>query len=109
MIPLQMPRLPLRATSLLTAALLLAPAAGLLLLPRPQAEGLERLLPQASLLQSFPAAPQRPVPLLWQERLGARAAERLWREQRGVWWQFWGRDGDGGAFLALARPRPVPS
>jgi hypothetical protein len=100
-----MPRLPLRATSLLTAALLLAPAAGLLLLPRPQAEGLERLLPQASLLQSFPAAPQRPVPLLWQERLGARAAERLWREQRGVWWQFWGRDGDGGAFLALARPR----
>jgi len=104
-IPLQMPRLPLRATSLLTAALLLAPAAGLLLLPRPQAEGLERLLPQASLLQSFPAAPQRPVPLLWQERFGARAAERLWREQRGVWWQFWGRDGDGGAFLALARPR----
>ncbi len=95
---------PLRATSLLTAALVLAPAAALLLLPRPQAEGLERLLPQVSLIQSFPAAPQRPVPRLWQERLGPRAAERLWRQQRGMWWQFWGGDGDGEAFLALGRP-----
>ena len=101
----RLPRWPLRATSLLTATLLLVPAAGLLWLPRPQAQGLERLLPQASLLQSFTAAPQRPVPRLWRERLGARAAERAWREQQGIWWQFWARDGDGGAFLAFARPR----
>ena len=94
----------LRATSLLTAALLVAPATALLLLPRPQAEGLERLLPQVSLIQSFPAAPERPVPRLWQERLGERTAARLWREQRGLWWQFWSRDGDGGVFLALAQP-----
>ena len=98
-------RLPLKATALLTGSLLVAPGLALLLLPRPQAEGLERLLPQASLLQSFPAAPDRPVPLLWRERLGPRAAERIWRQQRGMWWQFWGSDGDGGAFLAVAKPR----
>jgi hypothetical protein len=102
-----LPRWPLRATSLLTAALLLAPAAGLLLLPRPRAEGLERLLPQASLLQSFSAAPERPVPAIWQERLGARAAQRLWRQQRGIWWQFWGSDGDGGPFLAFVNSAPA--
>ena len=100
---LRLPPWPLRATSLLTGALLLAPVLALWLLPRPQAEGLERLLPQTSLLQSFPAAPERPVPLLWQERLGPRAAERLWRQQRDVWWQFWSRDGDGGAFLAFSQ------
>ena len=99
-----MKRVPLLATGSLTALLLLGPAMALWLLPRPQARGLERLLPQASLLQSFPAAPTRPVPQLWQQRLGPRLAERLWREQRGVWWQFWGRDGDGGPFLALVRP-----
>jgi len=104
-IPGRLPHWPLQATSLVTAVLLLAPAAGLLWLPRPQAEGLERLLPQTSLLQSFPSAPQRPVPVLWQQRLGPRDAQRLWREQRGIWWQFWGSDGDGGAFLAFARPR----
>ena len=105
MIALPLSRLPLKVTTLITASLLVAPGVALLLLPRPQAEGLDRLLPQASLLQSFPAAPQRPVPLLWRERLGVRGAERLWRQQRGVWWQFWGRDGDGGAFLALTKPR----
>lgn len=106
---LRPPHGPLGATGLLTAALLLGPALALWLLPRPQAEGLERLLPQASLLQSFPAAPERPVPLLWQERLGSQAAGRLWRQQRGPWWQFWSRDGDGGAFLAFAAPQGSPA
>jgi hypothetical protein len=95
----------LRATCLATGVLLLGPALALWLSPRPQALGLERLLPQVALLQSFPAAPDRPVPPLWQQRLGPRLATRLWQQQRGVWWQFWGADGDGGAFLALSQPR----
>lgn len=102
---LRLPGWPLRTTSLLTAVLLLAPAVGLWMAPRPRATGLERLLPQVSLLQSFPSAPERPVPQLWRQRLGARAAQGLWREQRNLWWQFWARDGDGDAFLAFARPR----
>jgi len=103
------PRWRLWATTLLTGALLLGPGLALRLLPRPQAAGLERILPQTSLLQSFAAAPERPAPLLWQQRLGPRLAERLWRQQRDLWWQFWSRDGDGGAFLAIPAPRLVRS
>lgn len=94
-------RFPLRWTAGLTGLLLLAPALVLLRSPRPRAQGLERLLAQASLLQSFPATPQRPVPALWRERLGEVQAGLAWRRQGRIWWQFWGRDGDGGAFLAL--------
>lgn len=93
--------LPLRWSAALTALLLLVPAGVLMRWPRPRAEGLERLLSQSALLQSFPAAPQRPVPALWTQRLGEPLARRVWRRQSRVWWQFWGRDGDGGAFLAF--------
>ena len=102
--------LPLRWSAALTALLLLAPAGVLLRWPRPRAEGLERLLAQSALLQSFPAAPQRPVPALWTQRLGAPLARSVWRRQSRVWWQFWGRDGDGGAFLAFpAQDLPAAS
>ena len=93
--------LPLRWSAALTALLIVLPAGVLLRWPRPRAEGLERLLSQSALLQSFPAAPQRPVPALWTQRLGAPLARRVWSRQNRVWWQFWGRDGDGGAFLAF--------
>jgi hypothetical protein len=101
----------LRWTLALTALLLLLPSSLLLRSPRPQAEGLERLLGQAALLQSFPAAPERPVPALWSQRLGAAQARRIWRQQRRFWWQFWGRDGDGGAFLAykFQTATPIPA
>ncbi|EDY37411.1 conserved hypothetical protein [Cyanobium sp. PCC 7001] len=101
------PRLPLRITAATTLLLLLGPAVALWQLPRPRAEGLARLLAQAALLQSFPAAPSRPVPRLWQERLGAATATRLWSQQRRLWWQFWGRQGDGPAYLVLPMPRPM--
>ncbi len=103
----RLPRLPLRVTAGVTLLLLLGPALALWMLPRPRAEGLGRLLAQAALLQSFPAAPSRPVPQLWQQRLGAESAERLWGQQRNLWWQFWGRQGDGGAYLVLPLPRPM--
>ncbi|MDA1246069.1 MAG: hypothetical protein O2787_02065 [Cyanobacteria bacterium] len=90
----------LRWTFTFTFLLLLLPTGLLLRDPRPRAEGLERLLGQAALLQSFPAAPERPVPALWSQRLGAAEARRVWRQQRRFWWQFWGGDGDAGAFLA---------
>lgn len=93
--------LPLRWTAALTALLVLVPAGMLQRSPRPQAEGLGRLLGQAALMQSFPASPERPVPALWTQRLGPSLAPSLWRSQGRVWWQFWGRDGDGGAFLAF--------
>ncbi|MDP4948098.1 MAG: hypothetical protein NWQ62_07435, partial [Cyanobium sp. MAG_102] len=98
----------LRWTLTLTVLLLLLPAGLLLRSPRPRAEGLERLLGQAALLQSFPAAPERPVPALWSQRLGAAQARRIWRQQRRFWWQFWGRDGDGGAFLAYQFQAGIP-
>lgn len=98
---LRLPLLPLPITAGAIVALILAPALGLLLLPRPQARGLERLLAVAALLQSFPADPGRPVPALWQQRLGPTFGPQAWRQQRRLWWQFWGRHGDAGAFLAL--------
>jgi hypothetical protein len=100
-------RLPLRITLLVTAALVAAPSALLLRLPRPRAEGLGRLLPHAALLQSFPASPERGVPQLWQQRLPGPVADQFWRQQRQNWWQFWGQDGTVGAYLVMPTPRPV--
>ncbi|SBO42162.1 hypothetical protein [Cyanobium sp. NIES-981] len=100
-------RMPLRVTAATTLLLLLGPAVALWRLPRPRAEGLGRLLAQAALLQSFPAAPGRPVPRLWQERLGEAPAARLWSQQRRLWWQFWGSQGDGPAYLVLPMPRAL--
>lgn len=93
-------RLLLPNTCAAILALLLLPGAALLLWPRPQAQGLARVLPQVQLLQSFAAAPSRPLPALWRQRLGAAAAP-LWARQQGVWWQFWGAHDDAGAYLAL--------
>ncbi|WP_094553985.1 hypothetical protein [Synechococcus sp. 1G10] len=88
------PRLgPLPITSALIAMLVLAPASQLHRFPRSNAEGLERVVGMATLVQSFQSGDARPVPLLWQERLGVESATRLWTRQRGTWWQFWGREG----------------
>ncbi len=88
------PRLgPLPITSALIALLVLTPASQLHRFPRSNAEGLERVVGMATLVQSFQSGDARPVPLLWQERLGAEPATRLWARQRGTWWQFWGREG----------------
>jgi len=100
-------RLPLRVTLLVTAGLLAIPSVVLVRLPRPRAEGLGRLLPQAALLQSFTATPERGVPQLWQQRLPGPLADQFWRQQRQTWWQFWGKDGTVGAFLVMPTPRPV--
>ena len=100
-------RLPLRFTLLATTALLLVPALVLIRLPRPRAEGLGRLLPHASLLQSFPGVPERAAPQLWQQRLPGPVAERLWGQQRQLWWQLWGQDGGLGAYLVMPTPRPI--
>ena len=101
----QLPRYrrpPLPLTSLVLLLLLLLPALQLARLPRPRAVGLEQLLGEASLLQSFPPTPERPVPALWRERLGAAQAEALWRRQRGPWWQFWGDHTDAAPLLAFS-------
>ena len=102
--------LPLRVTTLTIAALVLLPAAVLLLVPRRPASGLDRLLPYAALLQSFTAQPAQPPPPLWQQRLGAAAAQHHWRNQRRLWWQFWGPHGDAGAYLVFpaAPAEPLP-
>ena len=63
---------------------------------------------QIALLQSFHASPQRAIPALWSQRLGSPLAERIWRQQRRIWWQFWGRDGDGGPYMAFAAPSSQP-
>jgi len=89
-------------TTATVAALILVPALQLHRFPRSNAAGLERLLPASSLIQSFAADPRREAPPLWQRRLSAERAPGLWIRQRGNWWQFWGRHGDGAeAFLAL--------
>lgn len=109
-------RLPLPLTSLTLLLLLLLPAVQLLRMPRPRAVGLEQLLSEASLLQSFPPTPDRPVPALWRQRLSDAQAEALWRRQRGPWWQFWGDHTDAAplfAFSASALPggpsAPLPA
>ena len=84
-------------------ALVLAPSVLLLLLPRPMATGIDRLLPHAALLQSFSVRRSPVPPALWQQRLGADAP-LLWRQQRRLWWQFWGSHGDAGASLVLLAP-----
>ena len=94
--------LPLPCTSAAIALLLLVPALLLPRLPRPRAQGLEQLMDTATLLQSFPATPDRPVPALWQERLGPGLAPALWRQQRRTWWQFWGPHADGTPYLAIS-------
>jgi hypothetical protein len=91
-----------------TLLLLLIPAILLRRLPRPQAIGLEKLMATVSLLQSFGANPERPVPELWRQRLGGDTAEMLWRLQTRTWWQFWDGHADGQAFLAMAA-RSLPA
>ncbi|MBV2350944.1 hypothetical protein KUL97_04370 [Synechococcus sp. HK05] len=100
--PLALRDLPLRVTALTSAALLLIPAALVLLVPRRLASGLDRLMPDAALLQSFAARPAQPAPALWQQRLGPELAERYWRAQRRLWWQFWGPHADAGAYLVFS-------
>ncbi|MFS6827536.1 hypothetical protein [Cyanobium sp. ATX-6F1] len=95
------PPFPAALTATVTALLLLAPGLWLGHHPRPQAQGLERILGAAALLQSFPADARRPAPGLWVQRLGPDASRRLWKRQRGNWWQFWGRHGDEGLYLVL--------
>lgn len=99
-------RLPLTALSL--TLLLALPTALLLAVPRRTATGLERLLPIAALLQSFPAQPAQRAPLLWQQRLGPAPAQQLWSQQRRFWWQLWGPHGDAGAYLVFAAPAALP-
>ncbi len=100
---LPLPPLPLTATTVLL--LLILPSLALWRWPRPRAQGLEQLMASASLLQSFPASPDRPVPDLWRQRFGDGAlAQRLWRQQRRQWWQFWGSHADLPPYLALQDP-----
>ena len=94
-------RPPLPITTAVIALLLFGPAVALFRLPRPQAEGLDQLMDTASLLQSFAASPQRPTPPLWLERMGKPLADRLWKQQRRPWWQFWGPHADTAPYLAL--------
>ncbi|MFN9631784.1 MAG: hypothetical protein ACK59A_16370 [Cyanobacteriota bacterium] len=98
----RLPRPPLALTLGTTLVLLLVPAVLLRQLPRPQALGLEKLMANVSLLQSFGPNPDRPVPELWRQRLGAPLAERVWQLQTRSWWQFWGDQGEGEPFLAIA-------
>ena len=94
-------RPPLVITASATLLFLLIPGLGLIRWPRPRAQGLEQIMLISSLLQSFPAAPKRPVPKLWEGRLGSALAQQLWRLQRRSWWQFWGTHEDTAPYLAL--------
>ncbi len=94
------PPFPAALTATVTALLLLVPALWLAHHPRPQARGLERILAVSAMLQSFPSNPRRPAPDLWVQRLGPDSS-RLWKLQRGNWWQLWGRHGDAGLYLVL--------
>ena len=94
-------RVPLPITATATALLLALPLAALQRLPRPRAQGLEQLMDGVTLLQSFPAAPQRAIPDLWRQRLGGPLAERAWQQQRGFWWQLWGEHVEGAPMLVL--------
>ena len=92
--------LELRATAGSVAVLVLLPAIVLLLIPRPRAQGLERLLSQVALIQSFPSQGRLGAPPLWQQRLGPSLADQVWNRQH-LWWQFWAEHGDGAAYLAF--------
>jgi hypothetical protein len=105
---LKLSKLPLRFTTLTTALLVVAPALVLGLFPRSNASGLDRLVGAAAMVQSFAARADQPVPPLWRQRLGEASAQRLWRQQRRLWWQFWGVHGDAGAYLVLSAPAHLP-
>lgn len=101
-------RLPLRFTAITTAVAVLVPALLVVLVPRRLASGLDRLMPEAALLQSFAARPGSAPPPLWQQRLGSQQAAALWRTQRRLWWQFWGPHGDAGAYLVFVASPSTP-
>jgi hypothetical protein len=100
-----LPALPLPRTLSAVVLLVLVPALLLTRWSRPRAVGLEQLMASASLLQSFPAAPDRPVPALWNQRLGPELAARLWQRQRRVWWQLWANHSEAAPFLVLEAER----
>jgi hypothetical protein len=93
--------IPLPITTVTVVLLLVVPAVLLSRWSRPRAEGVEQLMGASSLLQSFPATPDRPVPALWIERLGPERARDRWRAQRKVWWQFWATHSESAPFLAF--------
>jgi len=95
-------RPPLPITGSVLLLLLLLPAVLLQRWPRPRAVGLEQLLANVSLLQSFPPSPDHPLPPLWRQRLGTPLAATLWRQQRGPWWQLWGDHTDAPPLLAFS-------
>ena len=97
------PRLwiPLPVSTVSMLLLLVAPAVLLSRWSRPRAEGVEQLMGAASLLQSFAASPNRPIPALWIERLGPEVARERWRAQHRVWWQFWASHSESAPFLAF--------
>jgi hypothetical protein len=94
-------RIPLPVSTAAVVLLLVVPSVLLSRWSRPRAEGVEQLMGAASLLQSFPATPDRPIPDLWIERLGPEAARDRWRAQRKVWWQFWATNSESAPFLAF--------
>lgn len=100
----------MRATLGLTALLLALPALALCLFPRGSALGLDRLLLEASLLQTHRSRPADPPPSLWIDRLGSQAAP-LWSAREQLWWQLWGSHGSSGAVLVLEAPAlsPLPA
>jgi hypothetical protein len=98
----RVPAIPLGFTLLATLLLLAVPSLLLRRFPRPQAIGLEKLMANVSLLQSFRATPDRPVPELWRQRFGEDTAAQLWRFQTRTWWQFWDGHSDGQPYLALS-------
>ncbi|MEB3361122.1 MAG: hypothetical protein VKI42_03235 [Synechococcaceae cyanobacterium] len=101
----RLPRRPALPLTSLTILLLVAlPAWWLSRWPRPKAQGLEQLMAAASLLQSFPAMPERRLPQLWRDRLGDQLGSRLWRLQRRTWWQLWGSHADGAPYLVIPKP-----
>jgi len=105
----RLPSLPLPRTLATVALLVLVPSIFLLRWSRPRAEGLEQLMASASLLQSFPATPERPVPALWIQRLGPAQARLLWQRQRRVWWQVWANQAEAAPFLVLEVDRTAPA
>ena len=105
----RLPSVPLPRTLATVALLVLVPSLFLLRWNRPRAAGLEQLMASASLVQSFPATPERPVPALWIQRLGPAQARLLWQRQRRVWWQVWANQAEAAPFLVLEVDRTAPA
>ena len=105
----RLPSVPLPRTLATVALLVLVPSLFLLRWSRPRAAGLEQLMASASLVQSFPATPERPVPALWIQRLGPAQARLLWQRQRRVWWQVWANQAEAAPFLVLEADRTAPA